>query len=191
MQLIRMATEADGAACAAIYAPIVVDTTISFEVEPPTAEQLAARIGATLSYAPWLVLEREGQVAGYVYASKHRERAAYQWSVDVSAYTDPRFYRRGIGATLYRTLFALLRIQGFYAAHAGITLPNPTSVAFHEALGFTPIGVYPQVGYKLGAWRDVGWWQLALQPRPAVPTPPLSLAEAQRLPAFQTILGLA
>jgi phosphinothricin acetyltransferase len=160
-------------------------------VEPPTAEQMAARIATTLTYAPWLVLERDGQVVGYVYASKHRERAAYQWSVDVSAYTDPRFQRQGIGAALYRTLFALLRVQGFYAAHAGITLPNPPSVAFHEALGFRPIGVYPQVGYKLGAWRDVGWWQLALQPRPAVPTPPLNLAEAQRLPAFQTILDLA
>lgn len=172
MQRIRMATAADGAACAEIYAPIVATTTISFELTPPTAAEMAARITTTLTYAPWLVYEVDGAVAGYVYATKHRERAAYQWSVDVSAYTHPAFQRRGIGATLYRRLFDLLRRQGFYAAHAGITLPNQASVAFHEALGFLPIGVYPKVGHKFGAWRDVGWWQLELQLRNGEPQPP-------------------
>jgi L-amino acid N-acyltransferase YncA len=178
MQSIRMATAADGAACAAIYAPIVATTAISFELEPPTEAEMAARITAALSYAPWLVYEVEGAIAGYAYASRHRDRAAYQWSVDVSAYTHPAYQRRGIGALLYRRLFELLRVQGFYAAHAGITLPNAPSVAFHEALGFRQIGVFPLVGYKFGEWRDVGWWQLELCMREGTPQPPRRLVEA-------------
>ncbi len=152
---------------------------------------MAERIAATLAYAPWLVCEYANQIAGYVYASKHRERAAYQWSVDVTAYTHPNFQRLGVGAALYRMLFELLRVQGFYAAHAGITLPNETSVAFHEALGFQLVGRYAKVGFKFGVWRDVGWWQLELQERLNAPEPPLSLADARALPAFRAILGNA
>lgn len=179
MERIRLATPADGAACAAIYAPVVATTAISFELEPPTTEEMTARISTTLTYTPWLIYDVDDVVAGYVYATKHRERAAYQWSVDVSAYTHPAFQRRGIGGMLYRRLFAILRVQGFYAAHAGITLPNATSVAFHEALGFQMVGVYPRVGYKFGVWRDVGWWQLELRERVGTPEPPLRLPEVQ------------
>jgi L-amino acid N-acyltransferase YncA len=112
---------------------------------------------------------------GYAYASKHRERAAYQWSVDVSIYIRPHAHRRGIGRALYTSLFRVLALQGFYHAYAGITLPNPASVGLHEALGFQPVGVYQAVGFKLGAWHDVGWWRLLLRPLAEDPRRPVEL----------------
>ncbi|TMB07816.1 MAG: N-acetyltransferase family protein [Deltaproteobacteria bacterium] len=188
--MIRLSTAADADAIARIYRPVVEDTAISFEVDPPPAVEIERRIATTLSIAPWLVHEDgEGRVAGYAYASRHRERAAYQWSVDVSVYVDEAHRHRGIGRALYTSLFALLRLQGFHAAHAGITLPNAGSVALHESLGFRRIGVYPGVGYKLGAWHDVGWWQLSLRERAASPAPPRALSEAQRDPAWSTALA--
>jgi L-amino acid N-acyltransferase YncA len=186
---IRLATAADAEAVARIYAPNVVASSISFEYAPPSEAEMAGRIRAALEYAPWLVLAREGEVRGYAYASKHRERAAYQWSVDVSAYIDEDHRRKGIGRALYTSLFGLLRLQGFHAAHAGITLPNPGSVGLHEALGFRPVGVYASVGYKFGAWHDVGWWQLELRERAGEPSPPLSLAEAQARPNWAHALA--
>ncbi len=116
------------------------------------------------------------------YATSHRTRMAYQWSTDVSVYVHGEEQRRGLGRALYTALFAVLRLQGFYNAYAGITLPNPGSVRLHEAMGFVPVGVYHNVGYKFGAWRDVGWWSLDLQPKAAQPTPPVPFAEARELP---------
>jgi L-amino acid N-acyltransferase YncA len=168
----RVARPEDAAAILTIYAPIVRETAISFEVEPPTRVAMHARIATTLRHLPWLVGERQGEVLGYVYASPHRARAAYQWSVDVSVYIQAQARRTGLGRALYHALFELLILQGLYTCYAGITLPNPASVGLHEALGFQPVGVYQAVGYKLGAWHDVGWWQWALQPRPSLPTPP-------------------
>src|SRR2546427_6209644 len=130
------------------------------------------RSGTTLRTRPWLVVDRLGEVLGYVYASPHRAGAAYQWSVDVSVYTQAQARRTGMGRALYHALLQVLSLQGLYQCFAGITLPNPASVGLHEALGFQPVGVYQAVGYKLGAWHDVGWWQRALQPRPSLPTPP-------------------
>jgi L-amino acid N-acyltransferase YncA len=172
---IRLATGRDAGQIAEIYAPIVRDTIISFEVEPPTANEMRRRIEKTLEHLPWLVCERSGRVAGYAYAGEHSPRAAYRWSVDVSAYVHESERRTGVGRALYRSLFAVLALQGFYNAYAGITLPNPASVGLHEALGFQPVGVYHGVGYKLGAWHDVGWWQLSLQERAACPRPPADL----------------
>jgi L-amino acid N-acyltransferase YncA len=131
-----------------------------------------------------LVQVEAGAVVGYAYASPHRDRAAYRWSVDVTVYVHRAHHRRGIGRRLYETLFPLLVFQGFCTAHAGITLPNPGSVGLHEGLGFEPIGVYPAVGWKLGAWHDVGWWRRPLGPRLPTPADPLPLAEARRLPAW-------
>jgi phosphinothricin acetyltransferase len=162
----------DAEAILTIYAPIVRDTAISFEVEPPTRVAMHERIATTLRHLPWFVCDRQGEMLGYVYASSHRSRAAYQWSVDVSVYIHAQARRAGIGRALYHALFELLILQGFYNCYAGITLPNPASVGLHEALGFQPVGVYQAVGYKLGVWHDVGWWQRALQPRPSLPTPP-------------------
>jgi len=117
-------------------------------------------------------LERDGRVVGYAYGSKHRDRAAYAWSVDVSVYVDAAHHRAGIGRALYSSLLALLRLQGFYAAHAGITLPNVASVGLHESFGFRLVGIYAKVGYKRSAWHDVGWWQLPLRERKGKPAPP-------------------
>lgn len=180
-----MATPDDGDAAAAIYAPYVTGAVTSFELEPPSGTEMAARIASTLALAPWLMYDNEGgEAVGYAYASRHHERAAYQWSVNVAVYLRADHHRRGIGRQLYEALFALLGLQGFYTAIAGITLPNPSSVGLHEALGFRPVGVYRAVGWKLGGWRDVGWWQLPLQPRPELPAPPLALPEARTSPAW-------
>lgn len=187
--MIRLATPRDAKGIAQIYAPIVADTAISFELAPPTEDEIAARVASTLAYAPWLVCGRGEEVWGYAYASKHRERAAYQWAMDASAYVHESRRRQGVARALYTSLFALLRLQGFYAVHAGITLPNAGSVGLHEALGFRPVGVYRSVGYKLGAWHDVGWWQPALRERAGEPAPPLSLAEAQRRPGWEAALA--
>jgi len=174
---LRLATEADGGALAAIYAPHIETLHTSFEAVAPDAAAMAARIAALRPLLPWLVAEHDGHVLGYAYASRHRERAGYQWSVDVAIYLRNDARRRGIGRRLYQALFAILRRQGYVNAYAGIALPNPASIGLHEALGFTPVGVYSNVGFKLGAWHDVGWWQRALQPPPDHPQPPRPLAE--------------
>ncbi|MEY2442419.1 MAG: hypothetical protein QOJ46_1845 [bacterium] len=152
----------DGAACAAIYAPSVQASAISFEDEAPDAERFAERIATTTRTHPWLVLEDAGRVAGYAYASQHRARAAYRWAVDVGIYVDADYRGTGAGRRLYEGLFDLLRRQGFRMACAGITLPNGASIGLHTALGFETVGVYRQIGYKHGAWHDVVWMQLML-----------------------------
>lgn len=193
MVTIRLATEADAAAVRAIYAPIVRDTVISFEFVPPDVDEMRRRIAHTLARYPWLVYARADEVLGYAYAGPHSERAAYQWSVNVSVYVSTVARRRGVGRALYRSLFALLRLQGFVNVYAGVSLPNDASVGLHEAMGMTPVGVYRRVGYKFGAWHDVGWWQMALCQHPAEPRPPLALAEAQALPGWDEAMarGLA
>ena len=161
---IRLATAGDAGPVADIYAPNVAGSIVSFESEPPGADEMRRRIEGTLEGYPWLVCERGGRVLGYAYAGAHGSRAAYRWSVDVSVYVDGEAHRTGVGRALYTSLFAALRVQGFYNAYAGATLPNPASVGLHEAMGFRPVGMYRKVGYKTGAWRDVGWWHLALPP---------------------------
>ena len=172
---VRDARGDDAAAIAAIYAPVVRDTPISFELEPPDAATMRQRVLDTLERRPWLVCERDGEVVGYAYAASHRERAAYQWCVETSVYIAESARRQGVGSTLYRALLPLLARQGYVHAYAGITLPNPASVGLHEALGFRPIGVYRAIGFKLGAWHDVGWWDLTLPARalPAQPAAPV------------------
>jgi L-amino acid N-acyltransferase YncA len=170
----------DAAVCAAIYAPYVRESVVSFEEAVPTAEELAARIARIAATHPWLVSERDGQVAGFAYGAPHRDRAAYRWAADVSVYVDPGHHRRGIGRELYEALLARLRVQRIQVACAGITLPNAGSVGLHESLGFEPVGIYRGIGWKAGAWRDVGWWQLRLLPLtdgekpPPEPLPPRS-----------------
>lgn len=160
---IRAATTADAARCAEIYRPFVTDNWVSFETDPPDAAEMAARIAAYSASHAWLVAEApSGEIAGYAYGSPHRTRAAYATSADVAVYVDPAFARQGVGRMLYETLFPPLRQKGCHAAFAGIALPNPGSIGLHEAMGFTPIGVYREVGWKMGGWRDVGWWQRLL-----------------------------
>jgi len=161
---IRIATPHDAEAIAAIYASIVANTVISFELEPPSPEEMRSRIVSTLQRLPWLVsVDDDGNVDGYVYAGRHRERAAYQWSVDTTAYVRADRRGQGVGRKLYERLFAELADLGYCQAFAGIALPNDASVALHEALGFERLGIYRKVGFKMGAWRDVGWWQKALR----------------------------
>jgi len=187
--VIRVATGEDAQGVQEIYAPIVRDTVISFELDPPSVAEMRQRILDTLAHWPWLVCEREGQVIGYAYAGKYRVRAAYQWSVDVSVYIHERARRRGVGRALYSALFPILVLQGFYNAQAGVTLPNAASVRLHEAMGFQPIGVYRKIGYKMGAWHDVGWWQLVLQPHAAAPAPLLDISAVQGSPAWVAALA--
>jgi L-amino acid N-acyltransferase YncA len=186
---IRVAVDADVAAITAIYRPIVEATAISFETDAPSEDEMRRRLGETLSRYPWLVCELGGRVAGYAYATKHRVRAAYQWSVDTSVYVHADFRRCGIGRALYRSLFGILAAQGFFTTYAGIALPNPASVALHESVGFRPLGVYRKVGYKLGAWHDVGWWQLELRRHEAHPGNPLDLRTVQSRPDWMELLA--
>jgi len=168
---VRPASAADAAAIAQIYAPYVRDTVISFEEVPPSADEMAARMADVVRTHPYLVFEAAGEVLGYAYAGPHASRAAYRWSADVSVYVAARAHRHGVGRELYTVLLDLLRQQGFHAAFAGVTLPNAGSVGLHEALGFSPIGGFPEAGFKHGAWHDVGWWRLALSDGPPAGEP--------------------
>jgi L-amino acid N-acyltransferase YncA len=172
---IRLASPGDAEQVLAIYRPFCTDSIVSFELEPPSLDEMCGRIATTMETLPWLVCEKAGEIRGYVYASRHRARAAYQWSVDVTAYVREGYRRMGIGRGLYTSLFKVLTMQGYFNAYAGIALPNSGSVALHESVGFQSVGIYRNVGYKLGAWRDVGWWQLALQPHSASPPFPVAL----------------
>jgi phosphinothricin acetyltransferase len=186
---VRLATEADAAAVAAIYAPFCESTPVSFEEAAPSVAEMAGRIRKTLEHFPWLVLDDGGVMAGYAYASKHRERPAYRWAVDVSVYVDAQFRRRGVGRALYVAILALLRLQGYFKAYAGVALPNPGSVGLHTAIGFEPVGVYRGVGFKQGAWHDVGWYQLALQTECLSPEAPRPVAGVVNSPAGREALA--
>jgi phosphinothricin acetyltransferase len=174
---IRTATTDDAEAVAAIYAPIVRATTISFEWDPPSVEDFRTRIARTLTRHPWLVaLDAAGMVAGYTYASSHRDPPSYQWSVNTSVFIRDDSRGQGVGKALYAALLRQLVALGYYRAFAGIAMPNEASVALHESVGFRPLGVYEKVGFKFGAWRDVGWWHKELQPPAEEPAPPRAFA---------------
>ncbi|MFN2432261.1 MAG: arsinothricin resistance N-acetyltransferase ArsN1 family B [Gemmatimonadota bacterium] len=179
---LRAAEEQDAAGVLAIYEPVVRDTAITFELDPPTPGEMRTRIAETLCRFPWLVCEHAGEILGYAYATEHRARAAYRWCVEVSVYVHERSRRRGVARALYLALFDLLRLQRFQNAYAGITLPNPASVHLHEGLDFALVGVYRDVGFKLGAWHDVGWWALALGPAAPPEGPPLEFAKVRETP---------
>ena len=185
---IRFAEPDDAAGIVAVYGPYCDGTVISFETAAPTIEQMRERIERITKQYPWLVCEIDGEIAGYVYACPHRERAAYRWAVDVAVYVAPAHQRRGIGQALYSVLFQILRAQGYFKAYAGVTLPNPGSVGLHEAIGFKPLAEYPGVGYKFDKWLDVGWWQLDLRPQTEKPEEPIPFHSAVRLDSLaQTI----
>lgn len=174
---IRLATTADAAQCAAIYGPHVSGSAVSFEMEAPSAEDVAGRIANTLQRFPWLVCADGDEVTGYAYAGPHRQRAAFQWAVEVSVYVKDGRQRQGVGRALYTSLFACLRVLGYFKAYAVIALPNEASTGLHEALGFRHIGTFNDIGYKLGRWHPVGYWELTLR-EPSEPAPPLAPSEA-------------
>ncbi len=183
--IIRLATGNDATGILAIYAPIVRETPISFEVTPPDVNQMRRRIENTLGRFPWLVCADGERILGYAYASPHRERAAYQWSVDMSVYVDAQARRSGVGRSLYTSLLNLLDLQGFYNAYAGINLPNPASVGLHEAMGFHLVGIYRLVGYKLGKWHDIGWWHRVIRAPRVPPDPPVEFGRIRGTPACE------
>ena len=185
---IRLATTADAAQCAAIYAPHVRDSAVSFEYDVPDAEEIEARIRRTLERLPWLVCAAGGEVLGYAYAAPHRQRAGFQWSVEVSVYVKDGSHRQGTGRALYTSLFACLRALGYYKAYAVIALPNPASIGLHEALGFQHVGTFDDIGYKLGKWHAVGYWELSLQP-PLTPRNPTPLPDAVATEAWREAMA--
>jgi L-amino acid N-acyltransferase YncA len=169
---LRDASELDAAACAAIYAPYVIESAITFEVDPPGPAEMGRRIAAAMRAHAWIVLEQEGRVVGYAYGGPLNTRAAYRWSCEVSVYLEPGRRRTGAGRALYDELFARLAERGYRTAVAGMTLPNEASVGLHRAMGFEPVGTYRRIGWKHGAWHDVAWVQRALatgQDPPAEP----------------------
>ena len=192
---IRLASASDAGSVWAIYAPVVESTAISFELEVPSEDEMAARITGRQPAHPWLVAVpddgvSDGAVLGYAYAGRFSGRAAHDWSVETSLYVAESAQGRGVGRSLYAALLAVLSAQGYRQAMAGIALPNPASITLHEKAGFTPVGVYRAAGWKLGAWHDVSWWQRALAPADAPPAtvtpltslPPDVLAAALRRP---------
>jgi phosphinothricin acetyltransferase len=156
---IRVARPEDAADIARIYSYYVTETVISFEEKPPTETEMRERIVRTLEFTPWLVASVSNSVIAYAYAQRHRERAGYRWAVDVSVYVDRGYQRRGLGKQLYDELFKILARQGFRRVCAGLTYPNDASEGLHRSAGFTPVGIYRRIGWKLGAWRDTLWLQ--------------------------------
>ncbi len=173
--MIRLATIHDTEQILEIYTPYVQNNNISFETIVPSKEEMETRIEHVLVDNPWIVLEEGNSVLGYAYASKHRERAAYRWSVDISIYIRQDCRGKGIGKVLYAALISILKLQGYYNVYAGICLPNEASVGIHEHFGFKKIAHYNNVGYKFGQWHDVGWWELSLKQHKPDPKEPLSL----------------
>jgi phosphinothricin acetyltransferase len=186
--LIRPATAGDAGAIAAVYAPYVTDTVVSFEAEPPDAAEMQRRMNA-VPRLPWLVAEGVDTVVGFAYASGHRAREGYRWAADCSVYLDGGHRGQGIGRALYEALIPMVRDLGYVTLHAGIALPNDASVGLHERLGFQLVGVYRNVGHKRGEWHDVGWWQLLLRDPPSQPDEPqawLALDEVAEEPRRAT-----
>lgn len=162
--LLRLATPDDAAAIAAIYAPYVADSAISFELEPPSAEEVAGRIRHILDRTPWIVAELDGVVRAYAYAGRFRERPAYDWTAESTVYVDRSLHRSGLGRACMEALLRVLRLQRFRLVVAGVTLPNAGSEGLHRALGFQPIGTFDGVGFKSGQWWGVSFFALELSP---------------------------
>ena len=174
MPRLRPVSVDDADQIAAIYEPLVLETAVSFELEPPGAAEMARRIQAVTASHPWLVSEEGGVVLGYAYATAFRGRPAYRWSIETTVYVHQDHRGRQVGRQVYQGLLDLSTMWGFANAFAGIARPNPGSEALHALLGFTPVGVFPRAGHKMGEWHDVGWWHLPLAANdpPREPSPP-------------------
>jgi phosphinothricin acetyltransferase len=186
---IRFAEPEDAAEILSIYAPYCDASNVSFETVAPSREQMMERIAHVTANYPWLVAETEGRLAGYVYATRFRERAGYRWTTEVAVYIGAKDHRRGVGRALYTSLFSILSMQNYFKAIAGITIPNPASVGLHESVGFKHVGSFPGVGRKGGQWLNVGWWQKELQAESADPQEPLSILSLRNNPKIATALA--
>ena len=169
--IIRDACQADIAEMLRIYVPFIKNTVVTFEYEVPTAQHFGARVKKYQREFPWLVADHHGEIAGYAYATKYRERIAYQWVAEVSIYMDNSFHGKGIARTLYTALLEILGLQGIYRVYAVIGLPHPQSIRFHEKMGFKYFATYKNTGYKLGRWCDTGWWECVIKSSDTKPLP--------------------
>jgi L-amino acid N-acyltransferase YncA len=185
---IRLATADDADDVLAIYGPVVRDTAVSFELEPPSREEMSQRIRSTLERTPWLVAEEGRPVWGYAYAGPFRARPAYQWTTEAAVYVHPGHRGKGVGRALYTALLAALRSAGYRSVVGGITLPNAASVALHESLGFRPVGAFKAAGFKLGGWHDVGFWQIELRGDEPPALPPRGLPSLVGRPEWEAAL---
>lgn len=185
---IRFATSADSSGIREIYEPYVISTPITFDYDIPTQEEFENRIESSSGSYPWLVCEHKNEILGYAYAGKLRVKAAYQWSAESTIYLSQKFHRKGLGKILYETLLHILRLQGFVNVYAGVTVPNIKSEGFHKALGFYEVGIYKNIGYKLGRWHDVKWFQLHLNDH-SDPLPLKSIDRIETTAEFQKILN--
>ena len=176
---LRLATPTDAAGCLAIYRPFVESSHTTFETEVPAADEFAGRIEKYSRTYPWIVATDGGRIVGYAYASPFNNRAAYQWTAEVSVYVAADARGRGLGRTLYTALLRCLSNQGYINAVGLIAQPNQASVSLHEAMGFERVAFLPSPGFKLGRWHDVGWWWLTLRPVPEQPSPPRPLCECR------------
>ena len=184
--IIRLAEKQDVPGILEIYSPFILDTSVTFEETVPDAVSFWERIQGIMTEFPYLVCEIDGRIAGYAYASSYRGRASYRWTKEVSVYIHPDFYRRRVGQALYTSLNEMVRYQGIADLLAIITMPNESSVAFHEHFGYIKCGEFAKVGYKLGQWQNVGWFELFLQDESQAPKDRiLTLNEIIGLPVFE------
>ncbi len=186
MKRIRVALPTDAASILEIYAPYIINTSFTFETEVPSTDIFSKRISSYLESWPWLVYEVDGFLVGYAYATRHRERTAYQWSVESSVYIRDDFQKAGIATVLYKALLEILKRQGLRNVYAAINLPNDRSVAFHERCGFKWFANYENVGYKLGQWKTVGWWARQLNDYANEPLAPVKFSDLH--PAFKELI---
>ncbi|RDI99944.1 N-acetyltransferase [Dyella solisilvae] len=186
--MIRIARGDDAAAFHEIYTPSVLHGAETFETELPGVAAMRQRVETRLQHYPWLVWEEDGRVLAYAYASRFRERAAYDWIAETSIYVHPDARRRGVARRLYVVLLESMTLQGLNQAVGVITLPGEGSVPMHEAMGFAPAGVWRSSGYKLGRWWDVGVWQKELQPPTTPPTPVIPFAALREDAAWAAFL---
>jgi phosphinothricin acetyltransferase len=185
---IRLASEADAPAILGIYAPFVRGTAITFEESVPGLAEFAGRVCDTLAYAPWLVLEDGNAIQGYAYGSKFRPRAAYRWTIETTVYIRPEGQGRGLGRALYTALLGCLTAQGFASATGGVALPNDASIRLHDWAGFERVGTFRAAGFKLGAWRDVLWFQKMLRPSDPEPAETLPTDRAAALAEWRSAI---
>lgn len=184
--IIRLAERRDVPGILEIYSPFILNTSVTFEETVPDEESFWKRMQEIMTELPILVCEIDGRIAGYAYASGYRSRASYRWTKEVSVYIHPDFHRRKIADALYTSLHELVRYQGISNLLAIITMPNESSVAFHEYFGYRKCAEFSKVGYKLGEWQNVGWFELFIQDEKKVPKDPvLRLDEIKGLPVFQ------
>ena len=188
---IRLVEEQDFGGMLAVYAPNVINTAITFEYEVPSLEEYTERVKKIAAHYPCLVCVQNNQVAGFAYGSVHRVKTAYQWSTESTIYVDPKFHGKGVARILYHALLSVLELQGFINVYAGVTTPNPQSEQFHLAMGFAEIAVFERIGFKLGKWHDLKFFEMYLAEHTANPVAPVSIDKVKDTKAFQDVLGKA